>query len=293
MPKSDSLSRAITDCRSSFFLADTRNCSPWICACTPFGASSRIFLAMAFALSLAIPSRIVPASRYVFPDSCGSPASSAFSEMPRLISFSLKTSSAASTRSSVSAWIVTPYSPDQEIDALVPRKSNRCDSSLAAWFSALSTSCRSTLLTTSNDESATASDLRCVRDAARGYPPRRPPVEAPTPTGRPPGGVPVGEGPCQACILPRVPSALRSTTLAGCPSGQRERSVKPSAQPTLVRTQHPPPQPHSSKTPAQRPRMTTLRGLTHVQSRPALTSHLLLSAEHARNGPGPVRPSTG
>src|SRR3954449_6293135 len=28
---------------------------------------------------------------------------------------------------------------------------------------------------------------------------------------------------------------------AGCPSGQRERSVKPPAQPTLVRTQHPPP----------------------------------------------------
>ena len=28
---------------------------------------------------------------------------------------------------------------------------------------------------------------------------------------------------------------------AGCPSGQRERSVKPSAQPTLVRTQHLPP----------------------------------------------------
>ena len=31
------------------------------------------------------------------------------------------------------------------------------------------------------------------------------------------------------------------------------RSVKPSAQPTLVRTQHPPHQPHNSKTPAQRP----------------------------------------
>src|SRR6266496_923943 len=29
--------------------------------------------------------------------------------------------------------------------------------------------------------------------------------------------------------------------MAGCPSGQRERSVKPSAQPTLVRTQHLPP----------------------------------------------------
>ncbi len=36
-----------------------------------------------------------------------------------------------------------------------------------------------------------------------------------------------------------VPLALRQT--AGCPSGQRERSVKPSAQPTLVRTQHLPP----------------------------------------------------
>jgi hypothetical protein len=36
-----------------------------------------------------------------------------------------------------------------------------------------------------------------------------------------------------------VPPALRQT--AGCPSGQRERSVKPSAQPTLVRTQHLPP----------------------------------------------------
>jgi hypothetical protein len=30
------------------------------------------------------------------------------------------------------------------------------------------------------------------------------------------------------------------SALAGCPSGQRERSVKPPAQPTLVRTQHPP-----------------------------------------------------
>jgi hypothetical protein len=33
-----------------------------------------------------------------------------------------------------------------------------------------------------------------------------------------------------------MPPVLRHT--AGCPSGQRERSVKPSAQPTLVRTQH-------------------------------------------------------
>ena len=32
--------------------------------------------------------------------------------------------------------------------------------------------------------------------------------------------------------------AVRGWRQAGCPSGQRERSVKPSAQPTLVRTQH-------------------------------------------------------
>jgi hypothetical protein len=41
----------------------------------------------------------------------------------------------------------------------------------------------------------------------------------------------------------RYPSLCRRfrRRQAGCPSGQRERSVKPSAQPTLVRTQHLPP----------------------------------------------------
>src|SRR5450432_3567296 len=38
----------------------------------------------------------------------------------------------------------------------------------------------------------------------------------------------------------RYPSLCRLARRheAGCPSGQRERSVKPSAKPTLVRTQH-------------------------------------------------------
>ena len=45
-------------------------------------------------------------------------------------------------------------SPCQAMVVSVPRKSKRVAISLAAWFSALSTSCRSTLLTTSNDESA-------------------------------------------------------------------------------------------------------------------------------------------
>src|SRR6185437_9983052 len=48
----------------------------------------------------------------------------------------------------------TPSSPDHAMLVLVPRKSKRWPTSLAAWLSALSTSWRSTLLTTSNDASA-------------------------------------------------------------------------------------------------------------------------------------------
>src|SRR2546423_7359239 len=98
---------------------------------------------------------ILHSIRCVLPDAFGSPASSDFSEMFRLTSLSLKTSSAARARSSVSAWIVTASSPAPVICAPVPRKSNRVDSSFAAWLSALSSSCRSTLLTMSNEGSAT------------------------------------------------------------------------------------------------------------------------------------------
>ena len=52
----------------------------------------------------------------------GSPASSAFSEMPRLTSFSLKTSSTALTRSSLLALIATA-SPDHSIEAPTSLKS--------------------------------------------------------------------------------------------------------------------------------------------------------------------------
>src|SRR5215468_5222556 len=47
-----------------------------------------------------------------------------------------------------------------------------------------------------------------------------------------------------SAILQRAVRGGRLT--AGCPSGQRERSVKPSAQPTLVRTQHLPPRPETT-----------------------------------------------
>src|SRR5690349_4766196 len=67
-------------------------------------------------------------------------------------------------------------------------------------------------------------------------------------------------------MLERIPRTFRSchglsfseprvaAAKAGCPSGQRERSVKPSAQPTLVRTQHLPP-------PAKTPRLLQILAL--------------------------------
>src|ERR1041384_502182 len=100
-----------------------------------------------------------PVTLNTFPEIAGSPTSNAFIEMLRLTSFSWKTSIAALQRSSVSEVKVIASSPAQATVVLVPRKSKRVLSSLAAWLSALSTSCRSTLLTTSNDGSATTSLL--------------------------------------------------------------------------------------------------------------------------------------
>ena len=78
--------------------------------------------------------------------------------MPRLISLVSKTSRIAFTRSSLFASIRT-VSPDHLIEAPTFLKSNRCEISLAVWFSALSTSWWSTLLTMSKDESAMARTL--------------------------------------------------------------------------------------------------------------------------------------
>ena len=58
---------------------------------------------------------------------------------------------------------------------------------------------------------------------------------------------PVSRRPQKSAILLSV--AARAEDTAGCPSGQRERSVKPSAQPTQVRTLH---LPHAVSA-AQRP----------------------------------------
>ena len=81
-------------------------------------------------------------SRYSLPESLGSSGSRALSDTPRLTSLSLNTSRTALARSSLFALISTACSPDQAMDAPTPRKSKRVPISLAAWFSALSTSWR-------------------------------------------------------------------------------------------------------------------------------------------------------
>src|SRR5271165_6963385 len=234
----------MTACRSSFFFADTRSSSPWTCARTPLGPSSLMILETFLAFSWEMPSFKVIEMRYSLPDSRGSPASRCLSETPRLTSFSLKTSRTALARSSLLARISTPCSPDHAMDAPTPRKSNRVLISLAAWLSALSASWRSILLTMSKLDSLGmthrldgygASRHLAVHLAVHLGCPRWPPAD---------GGV-VGVATTRVvrysslcCLTRRRP--------AGCPSGQRERSVKPSAQPTLVRTQH---LPHAAKTP--------------------------------------------
>src|SRR5579875_842124 len=143
----------MTACRSSFFLEDTRSSSPWTCARTPLGPSSRMILDTFLAFSWEMPSFRVTEMRYSLPDGLGSAASRCLSETPRLTSFSLKTSRTALARSSLLARISTPCSPDHAMDAPTPRKSNRVLISLAAWLSALSASWRSILLTMSKLDS--------------------------------------------------------------------------------------------------------------------------------------------
>ncbi len=63
-------------------------------------------------------------------------------------------------RSSVEEVISRASSPFHSMVLPVFLKSNRCESSLAAWFSALSTSWRSTLLTMSKLLSAMVSSFR-------------------------------------------------------------------------------------------------------------------------------------
>src|SRR5215475_2885339 len=228
----------MTACRSSFFLAETRSSSPWTWARTPFGPSSRMILEIFLALSWVMPSLRLTLIRYSLPDGFGSPASRVLSETPRLTSLSLKTSRTALARSSLLARMSTACSPDHAMDAPTPRKSNRVPISLASWLTALSTSWRSSLETMSKKESCAATAPRLDAISADRH------AERALTQGQPVSRIPLTVR-SRLGLSFWMPPALRHT--AGCPSGQRERSVKPSAQPTLVRTQHLPPH----RTPAQ------------------------------------------
>src|SRR6201995_5612583 len=66
--KSLPLRRAMTVCRSSFFLDETRSSSPCTWAFTPLGPSSRMILPSFLASSWLMPSLRLIASRYSLPD---------------------------------------------------------------------------------------------------------------------------------------------------------------------------------------------------------------------------------
>ena len=129
-------------------------------------------------------------------------------------------------RSSAEAVISIACSPFHSIAAPVPLKSNRVAISRAVWPSALSTSCRSILLTMSNEESA----MRCLRFR-------------------------VCVVPRYSCVSSQPADEFRGDGPAGCPSGQWERTVNPSALPSKVRILHLPLVPHTDQ----------VRGIRHFR----------------------------
>src|SRR3954447_10909887 len=148
--------------------------------------------------------------------------------MSRRINFSLNTSMAALVRSSVDEVMVMASSPCHSMWVSVPRKSNRVESSLAAWLRALSTSWRSTLLTTSKLESAIA--LASSRCARKYYPTTPNSTFRRQSASRSLQNVDLGAGVDMAVFVQSASSLYpASRTMAGCPSGQWERTVNPSA----------------------------------------------------------------
>ncbi len=144
-----------------------------------------------------MPCCTVTTSRYSLPDWVGSSCCRALSEMPRLTHFSCRTSRVAFTRSSVLA-VSRMDSPDQVADAPVSRKSKRVPTSLAVWLTALSISWRSTLLTMSNDGSATVKRLLPIFSIACAYG-----------IGSSPGGSVASRA---RCLIPSLPGSARPGT---------------------------------------------------------------------------------
>ena len=97
--------------------------APRVMGLGPIPATRKLLARIGQASSWAMPSLMVAASRNSLPDAFGSPASSDFNEIPRLMSFSWKTSSTAFARSSLFALMSTPVSPDQASDAPTSLKS--------------------------------------------------------------------------------------------------------------------------------------------------------------------------
>ena len=178
------------------------------------------------------------ARRYSLPEPLGSPASRTFSETWRLTSFSLNTSSTAlgallAVRLDLHSLIAGPGDRRPNATEIEP-----CADLLGRLVQRVVDFLMVDLDTMSKEDSRATAQARrsgcACRHAGR--------------AGCAPGGAAQSDGSEYWLTRPVASSALSFTVppgedgpTAGCPSGQRERSVKPSAQPTLVRTQHLPP----------------------------------------------------
>src|SRR5207342_2422376 len=201
--KSWSLTAFITTWRSSLDLPVILTWSPWTWLWT-LNLSPFTNFTSSRAFSSEIPTfRLIDCLEALLAAGWIGPKCSAFSETWRRTAFSFSTSTAALSRSSVEERTSISWS---SWPMLVPvsLKSNRCAISRRAWSTAFATSGIETSETMSNEKS-------CL--AMRAILPWR----------------------CRmsVAILPRT---------GGCPSGQRERSVKSPAKPTEVRILLLPPQ---------------------------------------------------
>src|SRR3989338_1169077 len=152
-PKSRRRRAAITACRSSIFMPWTRTWSDWMDAWT-FNFISLTAFAISLAWSVVRPWRIVMTCFTLPPTMPVStaPYSSDFSETARLAARIWSMSMSVFRRNSFSVLIMIVLADfSRSTELMEPLKSKRWATSFFTCWTALSTSCRSTWLTISNE----------------------------------------------------------------------------------------------------------------------------------------------
>ena len=119
---------------------ETRSSSPWTWARTPFGPSSRMIFEIFLRVVLRDALLEAAASRYSLPDGFGLAGVEHLERDAAPDQLVLEHVEDGLGPLLAVGLDLDALSPDQAMEAPTPRKSNRVPISLAAWFSALSTS---------------------------------------------------------------------------------------------------------------------------------------------------------